>query len=313
MSRSVSVVVPGLDDREHFERALPPLLAERARCDALREILVVDDTGTGGLERWLASRFPEVASLALDENRGFAPATLAGVERASGELVFLMNPDVRVRPGFLAPLVAALEDDDVFAASPRVLLFGEETRIESSSALSWSDGRLEVEPRTPGADPAEPRATAFAIGGAMLVRRRDFLGRGGFDPLFAPFYWEDVDLCVSAWREGRRVVEVPRSIVEHHHRGTIGPRVPEELVQAAIEKNRRLLAWKHATSESECRDLVRAAWRDLVDATSTDRREELVHLCLALEELGEVARSRTALAGARRSLTEVLRASDPRP
>ena len=63
--------------------------------------------------------------------------------------------------------------------------------------------------------------------------------------LFAPFYWEDVDLCLCAWRRGRRVEEVPSSVVEHHHRGTIGSAVPEDLVLAAIEKNRHLLLWKH--------------------------------------------------------------------
>ena len=69
-----------------------------------------------------------------------------------------------------------------------------------------------------GVQPILPTPVAFAVGGTCLFRRVEFLAGGGFDPLYEPFYWEDIDLCWQAWSAGRRVLYQPASVVEHHHR-----------------------------------------------------------------------------------------------
>ena len=48
-----------------------------------------------------------------------------------------LNPDVRVRSGFLAPLLEALEEPEVIAATPRVLADGDDQRPESHNALRY--------------------------------------------------------------------------------------------------------------------------------------------------------------------------------
>jgi len=225
--------------------------------------------------------------------------------------MFAMNPDVIVRPGFLDPLVDALLDPSVFAVSPRVLLGGDESRPESHNLLRFEDGRLQIVPRDASVDPQAARPVPFCVGGAFLMDREEFIAGEGFDPLFGPFYWEDVDLCLAAWRRGRRVLEIPLSVVEHHHRGTIGACVPEELVTAAIEKNRLLLFWKYLDTKRDAHDHLASLWRDALDAAMAGRREELVWLALALQELPRVSHSRAALPAAERSLEQVLRESDP--
>ncbi|MCP3915830.1 MAG: glycosyltransferase [bacterium] len=312
MSQSVAVVIPSLADFELLERCLPLVLAElEARDVAGDEVLVVDDTGEAVLGAWIEERCPNVRVVACEANVGFGPALLKGAEAAEAEHLFAMNPDVVPRPGFLSPLASALADSEVAVASPRVLLQGEESRIESHSALRVEDGSLRVVERRPESTGGAVRPVAFAVGGAMLVRREEFVRRGGFDPLFAPFYFEDTDLGIDEWRAGLRVVEVPEAVVEHHHRGTIGARVPEELVQAAIEKNRYLLYWKYLDSRRDAHDHLAAIWRDALDAGVAGRREELVWMALALEELSGVHSARKALRARVRPFGEVLRVADP--
>lgn len=307
----VSIVIPALADTALLTRNLPPLLAELERRQAEDEIVVVDDSGDGLLAPWMEDRHPTVRVLTQAENGGFGSALLAGAREARCELMFAMNPDVSVRPGFLDPLVDALLDPSVFAVSPRVLLDGDESRPESHNLLRFEDGRLQIVPREWSVDPQEARPVPFCVGGAFLVDRAEFLAGEGFDPLFEPFYWEDVDLCLAAWRRGRRVLEIPLSVVEHHHRGTIGACVPEELVTAAIEKNRLLLFWKYLDTQRDAHDHLASLWRDALDAAMAGRREELVWLALALQELPRVNRSRESLPKAERSLDQVLRESDP--
>jgi GT2 family glycosyltransferase len=104
-----------------------------------------------------------------------------------------------------------------------------------------------------------------------------------------------VDVGWRAWRAGQRVLYVPASIVEHHHRGTIRSRVSERVVRAAIEKNRLLFQWKYLDTEASVEAHVAALHRWAIDAYLRDEREELVWLALALEQVAEARASREAL------------------
>lgn len=318
MNARVSVVMPALDDIELFESHLPALLAELDARGTGDEIIVVDDTGDDVLAGFLAERFPRrnpaidvrLECVAQVANEGFAKAVLAGARAARNELLFVLNPDVRVRPGCLDPLVACLADASVFAAVPRVLLNGSEAHVESLMRLEWKDGRVAVREHglsSSDAIPRRPIAVHVAIGGAMLVRRAEFLEAGGFDPLFLPFYWEDVDLSWTAARAGRRILLDPDSVVEHHHRGTIARRVPPEVVRAAIEKNTLLFQWKHVDDAALLEDHVIALYARALEAGLRDDRETLVGLALALEELPRAIQARGRLGRAERSFGEILR------
>jgi GT2 family glycosyltransferase len=307
----VSIVMPCLDDRDLLERNLPPLLAEVDARGVGDEVLVVDDTGESVLADWVAAAFPTVQVVSRPFNGGFAQALLSGVRLAKHELVFCMNPDVRVHEGFLAPLCACLADPAVHSACPRVLLYGDPARIESVTEVAWVEGLLRiVQPGlTGGAACFESGRleVAYAVGGTCLLRRSEFLAAGGFDPLYEPFYLEDTDLGLVAWRAGWRVLYEPRSVVEHHHRGTIGKRIPRPFVVAVIERNRLLLQWKLIDTPERAVAHFAALHRVAIDALLCEEREPLVWLALALERLSELERSRAALPPAVRGLEELAR------
>ena len=64
-----------------------------------------------------------------------------------------------------------------------------------------------------------PRDAAFDVeqpaAAALLVRRADFDAVGGFDPAFAPAWFEDVDLCAKLLASGRRIRYVPAARATH--------------------------------------------------------------------------------------------------
>lgn len=317
MSAPISFVIPALDDRELLERSLPALLEEVARRAAGDEVIVVDDTGRGTLAEWLERRAPKDAALrwiASEANSGFARAATAGLEAARHALACTLNPDVLVRPGFAAPLARACEPEDVFAAAPRILLFGDETRVETRAALELHPRGLVL--RQPGLetgvrpDPpsSPPRPVPFAVGGACLMKRARFFELGGFDPLFEPFYLEDLDLGWRAWRRGWRVLYEPASTVEHHHRGTIARHARPPLVQAAIERNHHLLQWKHLDHALLPAYLEELGAR-VVDAWVAGDRDALVWLALALEDLPGALAARAALPPARVDTATLCRVS----
>jgi len=309
MTRPVSIVIPSLGDVPQLERALTALRAEVRARNVEDQILVVDDTGLDVLRRALEVAWPEVRVHTRAQNGGFAVAAFEGAQAADYRMMLLMQPDVIVRPGALDALVAALMDDEVFAATPRVLHEGDAERPMSRRTLVVEDGRLALhDPQ--GALPAEEEGVcvpvAFAPSCAICLRREEFLAIGGFDRLLAPLHFEDVDLGLSAWRRGRRVVEVPAAVVEHYAGGTLDALVPAGLSRAVAERNRLLVHWKHLSSKREAHDHLVSLWRDALDAGLQGRREELVHLALALGELEAVSASRATMADARHGLAEAL-------
>jgi len=319
--RPVSIVIPALGDTALLARALGSLRPELARRAVGDEVLVVDDTGRGELGAFLEASFPAARCLELPANAGFGRALTAGIEAATAELVFAMNSDLEVGPGFLEPLVEALEDPEVFAAVPCVVRAGapgEPERVESLVRVRFEEGLARLEqpcledPPQPAPDPAlGPLPVPFALGGAFLFRVADFAALGGLDPLFEPFYLEDVDLCWRAWRIGRRVVHVPDSRARHANQGTIGARVAPELRAAVIERNLLLLLWKHLDDErallqhfEQLERRTRAAWVH-------EERGPLEVLALAFERLDQALAARAVLPRARRTFSAIAARSDP--
>ena len=312
--RPVSIVMPSLDVFELLEANLPPLIDELKRRAAGDEVIVVDDTGRDALSERVAASFPTVTVVPRDENGGFSRAVLTGVEHARHELVYSMNSDIRVRPGFLEPLVACLEEEDVDSAVSYVLLNGREDAVESMTELRFQNGLpLVVQEGLGNAVPerTEPFPVAFPVGGAFLFRRGEFLAREGFDRLYHPFYWEDVDLGFAAWRAGRRVLCHPASIVEHHHRGTIGRLVPEEVFRAAIERNRLLFTWKFLDDPEFLREHLGVLHRAALDAWIGDSPDELIWINLALDDLEAALTARRSNEAAVRAFAEVCTEARP--
>ena len=242
---AASVVIPNWNGRELLEQYLPSIETALAGNPG-NEIVVVDNGSSDGSAEMLAQRFPRVRVVALERNLGFGGGSNAGFRAAKNDIVVLLNSDMRVDAGFLAPLVEGFADEKVFAVSCQIF-FSDPAKVREETGLTeawWRDGGLHVRHRI------DERVTDlypcfYGGGGSCAFDRRKFLELGGFDPLLAPFYLEDTDLGYMAWKRGWKVLYQPRSVVYHEHRGTIGKHFRAERIQAVLKKNFILFAWKN--------------------------------------------------------------------
>jgi len=84
-------------------------------------------------------------------------------------------------------------------------------RSLATKALGRGDGRYMVQAGEPDFHPE------WVAGMFMLFHSEDFARLKGFDERFF-LYYEDVDICVRAWRDGLKVAACPRVSVVHDAR-----------------------------------------------------------------------------------------------
>ncbi|WP_276271741.1 glycosyltransferase family 2 protein [Haloarcula litorea] len=107
----VSVVIPTYYRNDALPDAVRSVLEQTHEPV---EVIVVDDSGEAHAEP-VVERFDGVEYVPLPENRGSNGARQAGLDRATGEYVHLLDDDDRMRPAKLARQLARFEDapDDV--------------------------------------------------------------------------------------------------------------------------------------------------------------------------------------------------------
>jgi len=243
--RAASIVIPTWNGRELVQRFLPSVVAAAAHNPG-NEIILVDNASKDGTTSWVRENFPQVKVLEMASNLGFGGGANAGILAARNDIVVLLNNDMRVEEGFLQPLIDGFTDENVFSVSCQIF-FPDPSKRREETGLSqgaWRDGMLRVGHRIDdGINDLYP--CFYGGGGSTAYDRRKFLQLGGFDSLLSPFYLEDTDLGYMAWKRGWKVLYQPRSIVYHEHRGTIGRSFTPDQIQAILEKNYILWAWKN--------------------------------------------------------------------
>ena len=193
---------------------------QRHAGDISFDMTVVTQPSDGGsMAEEVTRRAPWVRVIALDSNIGFGPANNIAAEKVEGEFIALLNPDIVVTEGWSPPLLSALDDRAVFVAAPPLL--SAEGRVDEAGQVMFADGGSDAigGPQWPNdyEQMMFSRDVDYASAACWLMRRSVFLELGGFDPAYAPAYFEDPDLAFTARARGlvsRLVVDRP---VVHAH------------------------------------------------------------------------------------------------
>ncbi|HEX8457579.1 MAG TPA: glycosyltransferase [Pyrinomonadaceae bacterium] len=217
-----SVIIPVFNKVEFTFQCLRSLLREIDFSET--EVIVVDNASTDETARLLEHFAGRVRVVHNTENRGFVDACNQGAKLARGEHLVFLNNDTVVLPGWLKHLSETVEGDATVGAVGSMLLY-EDGRVQEAGAGVWRSGAAFHYGW--GGSPEDrrynfAREVDYCSAASLLVRRALFEQLGGFDPRFAPAYYEDVDLCFGVRSLGYRVVYQPMSRVIHYEGATAG-------------------------------------------------------------------------------------------
>ena len=239
---SVSVVIPNWNGVELLKKCLASLYVIDEFKSGQHEVLVIDDASKYDILQQIKDDFPKVRVIRNFFNKGFGRSCNRGVKNANGELIVLLNNDIIVSENFLKPLKEHFRDDDVFAVSPKLYYWDKKTFNYGMHMGRFENGYLSLwnEAETGNGDKVSRSApTIFAVGGAMCFRKRDFLWLGGFDDIYRPNCWEDIDISYRAQKRGLKVLYEPNSLAYHKGAATLNYVRHKEI------KNELLFMWKN--------------------------------------------------------------------
>jgi GT2 family glycosyltransferase len=192
--------------------------------DALRKteypnfrMLFIDNASTDGSVEFVRERFPDLEVIVNQTNLGFCEGNNVGIERAlasGADYVVLLNPDTRVQPNWLKELI------EVGESAARVGILGAvQLEYDGEGLNGWTQTAMAAH-LDELKEPERARrsiAVEWVEGACFAVKRRVWESVGLLDPIYFAFY-EEIDFCRRARRQGWETALVPRARI-HHHRG----------------------------------------------------------------------------------------------
>ncbi len=213
-----SLILINFKSADLLEQALVSLKQNRDFDEMAEIILVNNDCGEEKKVARLAKKFSCVL-IPTCENKGFGASINRASREARGIYIGCINPDVEYRAGSLKNL------DRFFKKYPKIGIVGARLIDKASLAEKWSvgtnpslfalfrnniglfsDRRLLKRTR--------PMSVGFVSGAALFIRKSVFDSLSGFDEKFF-LYFEDVDLCFRAKKEGFLIATFPSLIFFH--------------------------------------------------------------------------------------------------
>lgn len=237
----ISVVIPTHNGRHLLAANLPQIFAAAKN----HEIIIVDDASTDDTVAWLESTYPTIKLIINSRNLRFAKAVNRGVTQAHGEIVVLLNNDVRPQANFLGPLIAPFADPQVFAVGCQEINQDHGHSILGGRGVGKFSRGLLVHAR---AKDQTRHATLWVTAGSGAFRKGLWDKLGGLDPLYRPAYGEDQDLSYTALKSGYKVMFAPDSQVNHVHETTNLRTFGAWTITAVGFKNQFLFVWKNISS-----------------------------------------------------------------
>jgi len=241
-----SIIVTNWNGKELLRECLPTVIsAVEADQENYYEIIVVDDCSTDDSVKYLKETFPEVKVVVPLKNLGFQEANNFGVKEAQYPIVMIVNNDIKMDETSLAPLIRHFKaKKDLFGVSGKVYGWDKKTFMYGNRGGYFKYGHFSLYEKKEN----DKTQSLFVCGGAGMFDKEKYLKLGGFDNLYHPLYYEEIDVSYRALKKGWKVIYEPESKVYHRIQQTITKQHKKDRIGHISGRNNYLFVLKNITS-----------------------------------------------------------------
>lgn len=242
--KSISVIIPNFNGKELLEKNLPYVfLALETSHVSDFEIIITDDASTDDSVKFLQKFYQnKIILIENPKNLGFSGNVNRAIFKAQKELVFILNSDVQLTEGYFKPLFSYFDFENTFGVMSKIVDFKNQIIDQAKFPLisfSKIDGTKNF---------YNPKHlmhyTLFLSGANALIERKKLIELGGFLEIYNPFYYEDVDLGIRAWRKGYNCYYNHEAVCKHDVSSTIKTK-NSQWVQIIVQRNKIYLHFLH--------------------------------------------------------------------
>ena len=203
--KSVSVIIPFFNNWHLTHQRMSELYSE---ISTPLEIILVDDCSTdesipGKMGWWRTQSKHRVKCIKTPKNLGFGGAMNHGARRgvATEEVLVFLSNDVKIAGDFVPLILQKLRDNEN-------ILIGDTFRNYDTG---WNVMNIN----------GKPKMFPYLEGYFLSCTKEMWIELGGFDPIFAPYDVEDIDLSTTALHKGYGLVPLNFRRLQHASGQTI--------------------------------------------------------------------------------------------
>ena len=229
--KSISVVIPNYNGKHLFEKYFEHNYKVLQKLETSVQIIVIDDASTDESVAYLQEHYGNKITLICKEsNSGFSETCNIGIQNATNDLIFLLNTDVTLEPGYMEKLYKYFELEDTFGVMGRVIGMNDDLIREAAREPKISGRKIKSSDFFHLQNINAFTPTFYLSGAIALMDTQKLKAINGFNEMFNPYYGEDQELSIRAWRLGWKCYyehdavcrhEVSASTKNHNHKKAI--------------------------------------------------------------------------------------------
>ena len=128
----IAIVILNWNGKAMLEKYLPCLIKNTGK---EAEIYVADNASTDDSLEWIANNAPQVKTIRLEKNWGFAEGYNKALKNIDAEYYLLLNSDVEVTEGWLEPMLSFMESNpEAAVCQPKIMDMYDRNKFEYSGA-----------------------------------------------------------------------------------------------------------------------------------------------------------------------------------
>lgn len=244
MDKSISIVIPNYNGLDLLVKNIPYVISALTSSGITNyEIIVADDASQDASASIIQQLYPQIIWVQNKKNKGFSSNINSGIDIASKDLVLLLNNDVQLQNDYFTHQLPYFKQEDTFGVMATIESIQGSTIQDAAKYPAFDSFQLDSTKNyiLPNQN---LQYTLFLSGANALVDRLKLQELKGFNTLFDPYYSEDAELGIRAWRLGYKLYYEKKSICKHPNSSTI-KKENKDKVKIISRRNKISLHYLH--------------------------------------------------------------------
>lgn len=243
---SISVILPNYNGKGLMEMYIPFTLEALKYSDVDFEFIVVDDCSTDDSVAFIRTNYPNFTLITNEVNKGFSYTCNRGMMVASKDLILLLNTDVKLTLTYFENQFKYFDDPKAFGVMGCIMNFDNQKIEDAARFPAYKIAKFKANTFFYLEEETNSwTKTTYLSGANALVSREKISFLNGFDEIYSPFYFEDFDLGLRAWKMGWNLYYDHGSICYHHVSSSTNKLNKSNFVQVTYNHNSFVLQAIH--------------------------------------------------------------------